>query len=164
MAKRGTRLAAPFARHPLSLVRGEGGEPRRPQHDRRPHWSTRLAWVGLRKNWRGEKSPLNSCGCGREKLESAQPASSARRFSVQTFPVVSSSSSSLSSSIFRILPDRSVKRSFRFPSTETWIFRFEQVVFYLYVIGRESKEKRRPIILRFSRVSVKLMERIEVYL
>lgn len=103
MAKRGTRLAAPFARHPLSLVRGEGGEPRRPQHDRRPHWSTRLAWVGLRKNWRGEKSPLNSCGCGREKLESAQPASSARRFSVQTFPVVSSSSSSLSSSIFRIL-------------------------------------------------------------
>lgn len=96
MAKRGTRLAAPFARHPLSLVRGEGGEPRRPQHDRRPHWSTRLAWVGLRKNWRGEKSPLNSCGCGREKLESAQPASSARRFSVQTFPVVSSSSSSSS--------------------------------------------------------------------
>lgn len=77
------QAGSPFARHPLSLVRGEGGEPRRPQHDRRPHWSTRLAWVGLRKNWRGEKSPLNSCGCGREKLESAQPASSARRYAVQ---------------------------------------------------------------------------------
>lgn len=75
----GSRQAAPFAKHPLSLVRGEGGEPRRPQHDRRPHWSTRLSWVGLRKNWRGEKSPLNSCGYGHEKLESAQPASSARQ-------------------------------------------------------------------------------------
>lgn len=75
----GSRQAAPFAKHPLSLVRGEGGEPRRPQHDRRPHWSTRLSWVGLRKNWRGEKSPLNSCGYSHEKLESAQPASSARR-------------------------------------------------------------------------------------
>lgn len=80
LGKPGSRQAAPFAKHPLSLVRGEGGEPRRPQHDRRPHWSTRLSWVGLRKNWRGEKSPLNSCGYGHEKLESAQPASSARRY------------------------------------------------------------------------------------
>lgn len=64
----------------LSLVRGEGGEPRRPQHDHRPHWSARQVWVGLRKNWRGEKSPLNSCGSSHEKLESAQPASRACRF------------------------------------------------------------------------------------
>lgn len=140
MAKRGTRLAAPFARHPLSLVRGEGGEPRRPQHDRRPHWSTRLVWVGLRKNWRGEKSPLNSCGCGREKLESAQPASSARRFSVQTFPVVSSSSSSLSSSIFRILRDRSVKRSFRFPSNVDISFRTGRFLSIRYWARIEREE------------------------
>lgn len=79
------RQAAPFAKHSLSLVRGEGGEPRRPQHDRRPHWSTRLPWVGLRKNWRGEKSPLNSCGYRCEKLDSAQPASSARRFRLTYF-------------------------------------------------------------------------------
>lgn len=82
------RQAAPFAKHPLSLVRGEGGEPRRPQHDRRPHWSTRLLWVGLRKNWRGEKSPLNSCGYGCEKLESAQPASSARRIVLTLYQFV----------------------------------------------------------------------------
>lgn len=82
---RARQQAAPFVKHPLSLVRGEGGEPRRPQHDRRPHWSTRLLWVGLRKNWRGEKSPLNSCGYGCEKLESAQPASSARRIALTLY-------------------------------------------------------------------------------
>lgn len=81
------QAGSPFRKAPLSLVRGEGGEPRRPQHDRRPHWSTRLLWVGLRKNWRGEKSPLNSCGYGCEKLESAQPASSTRRIALNVLPV-----------------------------------------------------------------------------